>query len=141
MSAEGFFSEFTSGGLSGRIIVALSLPQEQLRLMAGRAAKHEPTETGSIKLRPHWQDQATLSASVIRSLTYIPYVDLDDEVIRSRFGDPERTLRVDDQRVHYLYPQKGLDLLLDQKGKEVVQYVDPAQFAALIAPLQEQKAE
>jgi hypothetical protein len=141
LSAEGFFSEFTSGGLSGRIIVALALPQNQLRLMAGRATKREPTETGSIKMRPHWQDQDALGASVIRSLTYIPYVDLDDEVIRSRFGEPARTLRVDEQRVHYLYPDKGLDLLLDRKGKEVVQYVDPAQFAALIAPLQEQKAK
>ena len=36
---------------------------------------------------------------------------------------------------HFLYPDKGLDLVLDSKGKEVLQYVAPADFARLRAPL------
>jgi len=141
LSAEGFFSEFTSGGLSGRIVVSLDLPGERLQQMVGRATKREPTEAGAMKLRPHWQDLKALGASVIKSITYIPYVDLDDKVIRTRFGEPAQTVQVDPQRVHYLYPDKGLDLLLDTKGKEVLQYVDPARFAALVKPLQEKQQE
>jgi len=141
LSAEGFFSEFTSGGLSGRLIVSLEVSDKQLQLMVGRATKREPTEAGAYKLRPDWQDYKTLGASVIRSITYIPYVDLDDGVIRSRFGEPPETVQVDSDRVHYLYPDKGLDILLDAKGKEVLQYVDPARFAELVGPLKARKRE
>jgi len=141
LSAEGFFSEFTSGGLSGRVIVSLDVTAKQLQLMAGRATKREPTEAGAYKLRPHWQDFKALGDSVIKSITYIPYVDLDDEVVRTRFGEPAQTVQVDADRVHYLYPDKGLDLLLDTKGKEVLQYVDPARFATLVAPLKASKRE
>jgi hypothetical protein len=140
-SAEGFFSEFTSGGLSGRIIVSLDVPDDKLQQMAGRATKREPTKAGAYKLRPHWQDYQALGDSVIKSITYIPYVDLDDEVIRSRFGEPAQTVQVDEERTHYLYPDKGLDLILDKNGKEVVQYVDPAKFGELSEPLMHQKQQ
>jgi hypothetical protein len=36
---------------------------------------------------------------------------------------------------HFLYPAKGLDLILDRKGKEVLQYVAPRDFARLREPL------
>lgn len=136
LSAEAFFSEVTSGGLSGRIIVGLAVPGDRLYLMAERADKRKPMETGNIKLQPHWQDRDELADSVIKSVTYIPYIDLDDEVIRSRFGEPKRTLETQQGILHYLYPQKGLDVLLDPNGKEVIQYVNPADFTELLAPLQ-----
>jgi hypothetical protein len=141
LSAESLFSEFTSGGLSGRIFLTLSVSPERLQQMAGRATKREPTEAGSIKLRPHWQDLKALGDSVIKAITYIPYVNLDDEVIRSRFGEPAQTVQVGEEQVHYLYPDKGLDLILDKDGKEVVQYVDPSDFSELTKPLKQQKQE
>jgi hypothetical protein len=36
---------------------------------------------------------------------------------------------------HFLYPEQGLDLQLNTKGKEVLQYVPPRDFSALRTPL------
>lgn len=140
LSAEGFISEFTSGGLSGRIIVGLTVPEARLKEMAEHASKREHTDSGTLRLRPSMQDIRALGDAKIKSITYIPYVDLDDEVIRKRFGEPDKTVRINDQRTHYLYPDKGLDLILDTKGKEVAEYVDPSQFKMLEQPLESDKA-
>jgi hypothetical protein len=39
---------------------------------------------------------------------------------------------------HWLYPEKGLDLMLNDSGKEVLQYVAPREFATLARPFEDQ---
>ena len=41
----------------------------------------------------------------------------------------------DDQTTHLLYPEKGLDLIINRKGKEALQYVAPKDFTRLRDPL------
>ena len=43
--------------------------------------------------------------------------------------DPAAWQPVDDTRVRWFYPDKGLSLLLDSDGKDVFEYVMPRQFA------------
>jgi hypothetical protein len=52
-----------------------------------------------------------------------------------RFGAPAERIRQGETLEHFLYPARGLDIVLDSKGKEVLQYVAPADFARLRAPL------
>jgi hypothetical protein len=56
-------------------------------------------------------------------------------VILQRFGAPAERIRQGETLEHFLYPAQGLDIVLDSKGKEVLQYVAPADFARLRAPL------
>ena len=60
---------------------------------------------------------------------------MDEAIILQRFGTPAERIRQGETLEHFLYPDKGLDLVLDSKGKEVLQYVAPADFARLRAPL------
>ena len=39
--------------------------------------------------------------------------------------------------VHWLYPVKGLDVVVREEGKEVLQYVAPREFERLARPLVE----
>jgi hypothetical protein len=57
-------------------------------------------------------------------------------VILERFGQPAERIRVNEHLEHLLYPAKGLDIVLDSKGRELLQYVAPARFEALRAPAQ-----
>ena len=56
-------------------------------------------------------------------------------MILERFGQPAERIRVGENLEHFLYPAKGLDVVLDSKGRELFQYVAPARFDALRAPL------
>ena len=64
---------------------------------------------------------------VITGITFIPAVNLDDEIIVARFGEPVSRINMDDA-VHYQYPEKGLDIAVFEKAKEIIQYVSPRDF-------------
>lgn len=74
----------------------------------------------------------------MKNLIYIPTVQLDEETIVRRFGEPTYKIKLKTKEPgwHYLYPEKGLDLIFKEEGKEVLQYVLPKNFNALLEPLQ-----
>ena len=80
-------------------------------------------------------DLAALDQMPIRAIAVIPTVNLDEETVVSRFGNPGERLAVSENRVHLLYPDKGLDVVVDRDGKELLQYVAPRDFALLRDPL------
>jgi hypothetical protein len=71
----------------------------------------------------------------IATITFIPAVSIDADTAIKRFGPPQERLRTSDRVEHFLYPDKGLDLVLDNNGKEILQYVAPREFARLREPL------
>ena len=75
---------------------------------------------------------------IVKTLNYIPAVQFDDDLIINRFGVPAEKIKLEGKQVgwHYLYPDRGLDIIYSEEGKEVLQYVLPKDFNALTAPLQ-----
>ena len=76
--------------------------------------------------------QATLAA-----LTFLPAARFDEAVALERFGPAPERIGSADGQVHLLYPERGLVVSLDPqgRGKPVLQYVAPRDFARLRAPL------
>jgi len=56
-------------------------------------------------------------------------------MIVQRFGQPAERVRTAENIEHLLYPDKGLDVVLDSDAKELLQYVAPREFARLREPL------
>ena len=132
---EAYYIHFSAGPLQGKLIlVGLLDPTrvEQMRL-AARKVEFMDSTTRKYTLRP---DDLTLAyLAPIGSITFIPDAHFDADTAIKRFGEPEVRLRSSETVEHFLYPQKGLDLLLDARGKEVLQYIAPSQFARLHDPL------
>lgn len=137
LALEAYYGELTLGRLTARIVLNLSLPQVELQAMRGRSSG-ERTLGESQERR--WvvaeADRARAEDAVIEALTYVPLVDLTPEVVQSRFGEPTERLTVASAE-HWLYAGLGLDVVLAQEGRDVLQYVPPAQFESrLRAPLE-----
>jgi len=101
------------------------------------ALRFEYMETGLAKkyiLSP--DDLPQVLDEVITGMTFLPAVNLDEKVILARFGEPEKRVQFHGV-IHFLYPEKGLDLALHEDSKEVLQYVRPDAFHQLIQPLAE----
>ncbi|MBD3822809.1 MAG: hypothetical protein IE914_11225 [Thiotrichales bacterium] len=58
----------------------------------------------------------------IRALTYIPYPKLDEEVIKSRFGEPVADFIGDDGLRRWTYPDKQLIIIFDHSGRKTLQF-------------------
>ena len=135
LSLEAFYSELTLGGLTARVILSASLPEAQLDAMRERARDREQLDNGALRYQLIRDDlQAAMSAR-ITGLTYLPAADLDEDLVRRRFGQPEDVLIAADGARHFLYPARGLDLVLAPNGDAALQYVPPRDFERLRRPL------
>jgi hypothetical protein len=141
LSLEAFFSEITRGGLSGKIIVLLQAEQQQLQAFKLRSIKRKRQESGVIKHLLSASDARYAEQLIITGLSYIPYTNLEYEIIVKRFGKPDKLIASADGLNHYLYFKKGLDIIQDDEGKELLQYVSPANMSRLLKPLNNYKIQ
>lgn len=134
-NVEGYYETLTLGFVGGKMIVTADLPQDIIEGMRERAPKTEYMQSTTRKATLAEADRARALAAPIRAIAFIPSAQLDEAVILERFGQPAERIRVGENLEHFLYPTKGLDVVLDSKGRELFQYVAPARFDSLRAPL------
>ena len=137
LSLEAYYKSVTRGGLSGSYVFTLAATNQQMEKIKNESVKKERTESNNI--RHDLDKMATDNAKemIVKNLNYIPAVQLDEDIIVKRFGEPAKKIKLNAENAgtHYLYPEKGLDLIYKEEGKEVLQYVAPKEFNALIEPL------
>jgi len=125
---EAYVERFSTAGVDGRLV--LSFDAAPGDLAAWRAASPgEPLPGGG---RRHPMPPGAGDAVPLRGLSFLPSAQLDAEVLRQRFGEPAERLEISERLSHWLYPQKGLAVALDLDGRELLQYVAPADFDRLL---------
>jgi hypothetical protein len=135
-SIELYFEDVTLGAVTGKLIVAADAGNDVVETMKRRAVKTEYMQSTTKKSTLAEPDAAAAYASSIRSIAFVPSISLDENIVIHRFGQPAERIRTSETTEHFLYPERGLDIALDSKGKELLQYVAPRNFARLRAPLE-----
>jgi len=125
---EVYFSQVTLGFVQAKLVLTLDAPPPMIAEMLARSVKKEYMGNGSRKYSLHSDDAARAATLPLTAFTLIPNARLNGETVTQRFGAPAAILPVGETLQHYLYPDKGLDIALDSKGKSVLQYVAPADF-------------
>lgn len=138
---EGYYSQVALGFVLAKVIVTVDAKKELISEMRDRAlrAKHMESSTHKITLNP--DDLVAIEKMAVKAISVIPSVNLDEATVIQRFGQPGERLAVSEKRVHLLYPEKGLDVVVDGDGKELLQYVAPRDFAELREPLNKLEGE
>ncbi len=135
---EAYLKGISLNGLKADLVLNLEVDPDQAAAMFDRGVRMKSLESGNRRVDLASQDQQTLAKSVIRSLTLVPGSDLDPETLVRRFGEPaQRRTEGDSDIVHWLYPDRGLEIVVDPEGKEMLQYVNPDEFDRLVKPLQQ----
>ena len=132
---EAYFESVSLGALTGKLVLSIAATPGELEAMRRNAAKTDHLETGVRKYALHEADRQRAERLPLAAIAFIPAASLDEAIILQRFGTPAERVRQGETLEHFLYPAQGLDVVLDSKGKEVLQYVAPAEFARLRAPL------
>lgn len=132
---EAYFENISFGALTGKLVLSIAASPAELEAMRGNAAKTDHLETGIRKYVLNETDRQRAERLPLAAIAFIPAAGLDAAIVLQRFGAPAERIRQGETLEHFLYPEHGLDIVLDSKGKEVLQYVAPADFARLRAPL------
>ncbi|MDD2883896.1 MAG: hypothetical protein PHT48_02485 [Dechloromonas sp.] len=134
-AVEAYYSQVALGFVLAKVVLTVDVPAAEISAMRARASKAQFMESTTVKIRLQADDLARVDQAPVKALSVIPTVNLDEATIIQRFGQAAERLVVSDKQVHLLYPAHGLDIILDGAGKELLQYVAPRDFPALVAPL------
>jgi hypothetical protein len=134
-SLEVYYSHYTAGLIEGKLILVADIEPDTLASVQMRARR----EGGTHRLLLDEGDLPTARHAAVRAITFMPTFDLDEEITRARFGIPAEVLPVSAQEQHLLYPELGLDIVLNADGKDVLQYLSPDDFDTHRAQLQVKK--
>lgn len=140
-SLELYFDSVTAGAVTGKMIVTAELSADVIAAMRQRAPKTDYMKSSTKKSALADDDYPAAWAAPIRGLAFIPTINLDEAMIIQRFGQPAERLRTAEKTEHLLYPDRGLDVVLDADTKELLQYVAPREFARLREPLKSTEAK
>jgi hypothetical protein len=133
---EAYLETFSAGYISGRLLLAADPGADVIAGWQARAARTSPVDAQALRYTLSPDDLAQALREPLVGITFIPAAQLDAETLRARFGSPAERLATGERLVHWLYPAKGLAVVLDRDGREVLQYVAPADFEQrLRAPL------
>ena len=130
---EAYYSHYSAGPITGKLILVLDIAPNALSSMRERAFQ----DRGTRRYHLHPDDLPVAYRAPVRVITFLPSFDLDEEIAQARFGTPAEIIQVHAQQKHLLYPDKGLDLILNVDNKDVLQYLPPGQFSAHRAQLQQ----
>lgn len=124
---EAFFAQMPD---NSKLILGLAADEATIRQIKSRAHKPLAFPSGSIRLDIAQADMATVEKLKVKMLTYVPRIKLTPSDLKKRFGEPSQVIKINEV-YHFLYPKIGLDAILDNSGKGIIQFVAPNQFQAV----------
>lgn len=135
MLVEAFFDELNLNGLKAKFVFTMAAPEAELEGMFNRGLRMNSTPSGK-RITLTADDLNRVRQFPVASITYMPTVKLEEDIISKRFGVPtERMREKKSGAIHWLYPQHGLDITLGGSEKPLFQYVSPKDFELLRGPL------
>jgi hypothetical protein len=133
---EAYIERVDAGGVLGRLVLVFDVPDDTLRALQQGAAKAEAVDGVVWRHVMRGEQRQQLAAVPVRSLSFVVSTRLDAATLRQRYGAPSQRWLEAGRLRHWLYPERGLALVLDPEGRHVLQAVPPADFdASLRAPL------
>lgn len=125
---EMYYGHYRAGLLSGKLVLHTNTREENIQNWRENAIKSEPMASGQARKYLLSENDSNLALNeVVTGLTFIPAVNLDDDVIVARFGTPQERIQLEGV-AYYRYPKMGLDIALYEDAKEVLQYVSPNDY-------------
>ena len=133
---EMYYSRYRAGPITGKLVVVLQTSTAQLEALKQQASQVSTLQNGTKQYVFGGETEEEISAYKIKSLTFIPSINLDSALLQDRFGSPDEIVveAHNPAQQHYVYAEKGLDIVLSEEGKEVMQYVAPKDFESLLKP-------
>ena len=140
-TVEAYFERLYISGIRADLILTLDITQKVAAQMFERGRRLSQLGSGEKKITLDQADHGSVVEAVISHITYLPAANLDAELIQHRFGKPDKRHTEPSGIIHWLYPDKGLDVALNPEGKEMLQYTSPAHFDRILEPLMQTKQD
>jgi hypothetical protein len=139
---EAFFERVFLSGLRADFILALEADDKLLNTLMEGGSRISRTSDTTRKIELRGEDLLLTEKLPIELINYIPAANLDEELIKSRFGEPaDKIAELETGVVHWIYPDKGVTIGLNPEGKELIQYMALDRVEGLIEQINARNAQ
>lgn len=123
-TVEAFFNSIHIGGLTGKLVLNLDIPEQQIIEMISHANEARLQDSGAHRYELSNSDNASVVNAPIIAITFIPSVKLNADIARYRFGDPDS---IEQDTINPItriwhYPNSGLTIRINENEKTILQY-------------------
>jgi hypothetical protein len=126
---EAYFGTVNIGPLKAKLVTTLQASPVEIEEMLTRSTGLSLSDSADKKIELAVEDRRQALNKKISAITFIPtYSGLESDFFKDRFGKPDAWIRINENAVQYFYPSKGLSIIIDADGKEVLQYNHPNRF-------------
>lgn len=128
-SLEAYYSSIMANSLKAKLILTLAVSPAQAQGLLDRAGERLRSNSEDAKYQLSQADRLDSLQLKIESMTYIPaYSGLEQGFFLEKFGEPVYQEVLSDEAVQWYYPNQGLRIVIDAKGREVLQYAQPGKL-------------
>lgn len=138
---ESYFGKKRIGLFEAKLVAESEASEGVRKGMLERALERKPQPSGKWRYQLSEDDVRVSNELPVKYLVYIPVVDYEQERIETLFGQPESTHAMTEKAAYWFYPDKGLILLLNSDGGEIMYYSPTRHYAALRERLVTMKIE
>ena len=121
-SAEAYIHSAYIGSIHGSLVIKLAMSQQALDGYYDRGARTTISKQGAREVQLNNEDTLALFNYPTNEITLVPRRRLTEEAINKRFGEPDRINKTDEGMTHLYYDAKGLELILIEKGNDILRY-------------------
>jgi len=119
---EIYFPTMMLSRVRGVATLVMDVPEKLLKEAYARGVKTTVNTSGNRQVTLLAADANLMLDYKIKYITYVPKVSLTEEMIRSRFGEPAKITPDEGDVTRWLYPNKGLEIIVNPNGAEVLQF-------------------
>lgn len=139
---EGYFRETQVGPFLGRMAFTLVNNPADIQTAKEKSVAEQAPMSGNKSYKLASNLNELFLDEPVFSLAFIPtHVVLTADDVKGRFGEPDQIIEemIESKKtgtVHYLYPNKGIDVTLDKEKRSIIQYISPKYFGEkIISPI------
>ncbi|SIN69383.1 hypothetical protein SAMN05443662_0095 [Sulfurivirga caldicuralii] len=124
-SVEAYFPAVYIVSIKSPLILRLKVDPQRMQALLKEAPGVRATPSGDKEVLLSEFQARTLLDAPIESITLPASKDLPKEAILKRFGQPTHIRKNPaDKTERWIYPQKGLEIIMDPEGKEVFEWAN-----------------
>ncbi len=133
LDLEGYFERLLLGPFQVKMIVRLKAAPTLLAAMQSRGGRPEPGPSGDYRFSLSEADARRAMSLPIEEASYVPSYHIEGKLLRARFGEPASIRTLNENTRLWLYPSRGILVTIQNRGKDIIHYVNPGNFSRMLA--------
>jgi hypothetical protein len=135
---EAYFERVFLSGLRADFVLVLDADKALLTRIYNHGSRISRSTNLTHKVELSSGDLQLVGDLAVKLINYIPYANLNEKLVSSRFGQPGKKITETETGItHWIYPDKGVSIGINPKGKELIQYMPLDEVNPLISRMEE----